>query len=406
MTASLFITGSLVQLPIVQGAPSSENPCLSSESSILETILAAVPLMGLIGSSRAREKWNLSCASGSGTLLLPMTSYSDCRAVFQPLEGEPLVAAHINMGTQFDVSQKVAVASILQEVRGMAIAGVDEPQTPRGRRQKLYVAEIEHQEAHISGGIYTSLQIFAMITICVAGSVGASLRSVICLWTYVLAAIVTTCAAISCYPDVPKTIPAMSNMRAYVVTPNWNSDELFMLIGDGGDLAAMLIRPAKQDQIGRAATVAVVLSCFLVMATSALLLGKPELRTNICMLLLVAVGWFDWCPMRYRRRWCRKSIVHMLDRRRTAYTSIQVLHGKSEEPGWWNRGLPDTPRNNSWARAVEAACRGRLTQATDVDDFHDLIFARDVVGATLKAGFVPVMQNALKGGVKKFMTAS
>ncbi|KAF9404243.1 hypothetical protein BGZ94_004274, partial [Podila epigama] len=114
---------------------------LSDGASILETILAAVPLMGLIGSSRAREKWTSSCACGSGALLLPMASYSDCRALLRPLEGDPHVAAHINMGSTFDVSQKAAVTSILQEVRGMAIAGVDEPVMPQGRRQKLFVAE-------------------------------------------------------------------------------------------------------------------------------------------------------------------------------------------------------------------------------------------------------------------------
>lgn len=110
---------------------------LSDEASVLETVLKAVPLMGLIGSSRAREKWTSSCSSGSGALLLPMASYSDCRALLQPLEGDPHVAAHINMGCKFDVSQKSAVASILQEVRGMAIAGVNEPPTPQGRRQKI-----------------------------------------------------------------------------------------------------------------------------------------------------------------------------------------------------------------------------------------------------------------------------
>ncbi|KAI8605272.1 hypothetical protein EDD21DRAFT_364071 [Dissophora ornata] len=377
---------------------------LSDRINDLETVLAAVPLMGLIGSSRAREKWTLSCASGSGALLLPMASYSDCQALLQPLKGDPHVAAHINMGSKFDVSQRAAVASMLQEVRGMAVAGVVEPRTPHGRRQKLYVAEIEHQEAQVKGRVITGLQVLVMVIICIVGSVRASPRSVIYLWTYVIAAFVTTCAAISCYPDIPKTLPARSRTKAYVVTPNWNSDELFMLIGDGDELAAILNRPARQGHLGRAATVSVSISCFFVAVASALLLGQPELRTHLSMLLLVSVGWFDWCPLRYRRRRCRRSIEHTLDRRRTAYTAIQVLHGRSESPGWWSDGLPNTPRSHHWAEAVETACKGKLTLATTIDDFGDLVSARDVVRVTIKEGFSP-MPDAW-AGVENFMKAS
>ncbi|KAF9350085.1 hypothetical protein BGX26_011687 [Mortierella sp. AD094] len=118
--------------------------------------------MGLIGSSRARQKWTKSCASGSGALLLPMASYSDCHALFRPLEDEPHVAAHINQGSKFDVSQKAMVTSILEEVRKMAIPGVDENQTPEGRLQKLYIADIEYQNAHVVGRVTTGLQALAM----------------------------------------------------------------------------------------------------------------------------------------------------------------------------------------------------------------------------------------------------
>ncbi|KAK5809654.1 hypothetical protein F5H01DRAFT_349843 [Linnemannia elongata] len=379
---------------------------LSDGTIVLESILAAVPLMGLIGSSRAREKWTSSCASGSGALLLPMASYSDCRVLLRPLEGDPHVAAHINMGSKFDVSQKALVASILQEVRVMATAGVDEPRTSHGRRQKLYVAEVRHQEAQFVGFVITGLQALAMIAICIAGSFGASRWSVIYLWTFVLAALLTTCAAISCYPIIPETESGRRRTKAYVVTPTWNSDELFMLIGDGDELAAILNRPALQGRIGRIPTIAVSISCFFVAVTSALLLGQSELRTNLSMLLLVCVGWFDWCPLRYRRRWCCKSIEHTLDRRRTAYTVIQVLHGRSEAPGWWNSGLPDTPRGHRWVQAVENARKG-IPTAPDppVDDFADLICARAVLEATINAGFTPLTREA-QMGLTLFMTAS
>lgn len=179
-----------------------------------------------------------------------------------------------------------------------------------------------------------------------------------------------------------------------------------MLIGDGEELAAILNRPAIQDRIGRTATVAVSISCFFVAVASALLLGQPELRTNLFMLLLVCVGWFDWCPLRYRRRWCGRSIKHTLDRRRTAYTAIQVLHGTSEAPGWWSEGFPDTPHSHRWVEAVEAACKGILTPpALPIEDFADLICARDVLEATIKAGFTPVASNA-EAGLKRFMNAS
>ncbi|OAQ22307.1 hypothetical protein K457DRAFT_131377 [Linnemannia elongata AG-77] len=359
-----FLSSTLARLRIVHAVAPTDTFDLSAGVNILETVLAAVPLMGLIGSSRAREKWTASCASGSGALLLPMASYSDCRALLQPLEGDPHVAAHINMGSTFDVSQKAAVASILQEVRGMAIAGVEEPPTPQGRRQKLYIAEVRHQEAQVEGRIITGLQALAMIAISITGSFGTSSRSVIYLWTYVLAALVTTCAAISCYPNISKTQPERSRTKAYVVTPNWNSDELFMLIGDGDELAAILNRPALQDRIGRVATVAVSISCFFVAVASALILGQPELRTNLSC--------FYW----------------------------------NEAPGWWNKGLPDTPRSHRWAQAVEAACKGILTlPALPVDDFADLKSARDILEATLKAGFSPVTSDA-GAGLKNFMEAS
>ncbi|KAG0008258.1 hypothetical protein BGZ80_003645 [Entomortierella chlamydospora] len=335
-----------------------------------------------------------------------MASYSDCRALLRPLEGDPHVAAHISMGSKFDVSQKALVASILEEVRVMATTGVDEPRTPHGRRQKLYIAEVRHQEAQFVGVVITGLQALAMIAICITGSFGASRRSVIYLWIYVLAALVTTSAAISCYPIIPETKSERRRTKGYVVTPNWNSDELFMLIGDGDELAAILNRPAIQNRIGRAATIAVSMSCFFVAVESALLLGQSELQANLSMLLLVCVGWFDWCPLRYRRRWCGRSIEHTLDRRRTAYTAIQVLHGRSDAPGWWNGGLPDTPRSHRWAEAVEAACKGILTPpALPVDDFADLKSARDVLEATIKEGFTTVTSDA-EVGLKNFMKAS
>ncbi|KAF9436447.1 hypothetical protein BGZ76_003943 [Entomortierella beljakovae] len=353
------------------------------------------------------ENWAKSCAGGSGALLLPMSFFADCQNLFKPLGGEPHVSAHVNMGSQFEVAQKAAVSCLLDEVRSMADLGVSEKDKmgPLYRGQKLYVAEIEYQDAPVKGRIITVAQGSVLVIIGIIGSVGASICSVIYLWTYIAAVLITTSAAIFHYQGLPTTVTPSTRTRAYVVTPNWNSEEIFMLIGDGDELAMILNRPAPPSPYKNTAIISASIASFFVTVASALLLGQNEPRTHLTMLAFVCVCWVDWCPAKYRRRWCQKAIVHTLERRRTAYTAIRVLHGKSQQSGWWSQAFPTTQRIQYWTDAIDSACSGVMLPKNEIDDLKDFGSAAVVLKVTCNAGFVPIMKGA-KAGLETFINVA